>query len=101
MGLNEFKRSRGDKTVSPHDQFTEQPDQHSVNFMLSVYVSSLDPLDAADEARKQVKSLEQHIQQSELNLELIGPAEVIDNEGSRIYTVPDDNIDTYWQNQSR
>jgi hypothetical protein len=69
--------------------------------MLSVYVSSLDPLDAADEARKQVESLEQHIQESELNLELIGPAEVIDNKGRCIHTVPDDSVDTYWLNKPR
>lgn len=96
MGLNEFKRSGGDNTTRPHDQFIEQPNENSVNFMLSVYVDSLDPLDAIEEACEDVESLEQLIQQSELTLELIGPAEVIDSDGRCIYKVDDNDVDTYW-----
>ena len=97
MGLDSFTRTQPENQKSPHTDFDSTDSLHIVNFMLSVEVEPQELDNSIKTARNAVRALEDSARDSEHAIEVIGPAEVLDEEMTQVAEVPDDSIGIVWR----
>lgn len=97
MGLDNFTRTQNRGPKSPHSDFGSTESLHIVNFMISVEVEPQELDQSIDTAREAVRSLEKSARDSEYAIEVLGPAEVLDEEMMPLADPPDNKVGIVWR----
>lgn len=100
MGLENFNTtgSTTKSSSSPHSDLDEET--HMVNFMLSVEVEPGEPEESVVTARDAVMKLKKGADGIEQSIEVVGPAEVVDEQLRTVKEIEDENIGVIWRHDS-